>query len=245
MLNEQTMTKLYEMKLNGMAEAYDEQRAQSRMADLSFEERFAMLVERQWIWKENRAMSRRLAYAKFKQPACIEDLDFRSSRGLKRSQINQLSSCDWVQYHQTVVVTGPTGCGKTYIACALAHKACREGYRSMYFYAPKLFRALTMAQADGSITKLLQKLARADVLVVDDWGIAKITEQQYRDFLELLDDRHGSRATLMTSQFSIDDWHETIPDPTVADAILDRLAHNTHRIELEGESMRKTKNKQY
>jgi DNA replication protein DnaC len=238
MLNEPTMSKLYEMKLNGMAEAYDEQRMQSALSDLSFEERFAMLVERQWIWKENRALARRLAHAKLKQPACIEDLDFRAKRGLKRAQINQLAGCDWVTYHQNIVVTGPTGCGKTYIACALAQKACREGHRTLYFYAPKLFRALSMAHADGSIGKLLAKLARAQVLVVDDWGIPKITEQHYRDFLEILDDRQGLGATLMTSQFSVDDWHQTIPDPTVADAILDRIVHNAHRIELGGRSMR-------
>jgi DNA replication protein DnaC len=238
MLNEPTMSKLYEMKLNGMAEAYEEQRSQSRLSDLSFEERFAMLVERQWIWKENRALARRLAHAKLKQPACMEDLDFRKSRGLKRSQINQLAGCDWVSYHQNIVITGPTGCGKTYVACALAQKACREGHRTLYFYAPKLFRALSMAHADGSIGKLLAKLARAQVLVVDDWGIPKISEQQYRDFLEVLDDRHGLGATLMTSQFSVDDWHQTMPDPTVADAILDRIVHNAHRIELGGPSMR-------
>jgi len=238
MLNEPTMSKLYEMKLNGMAEAYEEQRAQSSLSDLSFEERFAMLVERQWIWKENRALARRLAHAKLKQPACIEDLDFRAKRGLKRAQINQLAGCDWVTYHQNIVVTGPTGCGKTYIACALAQKACREGHRTLYFYAPKLFRALTMAHADGSIGKLLTKLARAQVLVVDDWGIPKINEQHHRDFLEILDDRQGLGATLMTSQFSVDDWHQTIPDPTVADAILDRIVHNAHRIELGGRSMR-------
>lgn len=238
MLNEPTMSKLYEMKLNGMAEAYEEQRRQSRLTELSFEERFAMLVERQWIWKENRALARRLAHAKLKQPACIEDLDFRKTRGLKRSQVNQLAGCDWVTYHQNVTITGPTGCGKTYVACALAQKACREGYRTVYFYAPKLFRALSMAHADGSIAKLLAKLARAEVLVVDDWGIPKITEQQYRDFLEILDDRHGLGATVMTSQFAVDDWHQTIPDPTVADAILDRIVHGAHRIELAGESMR-------
>lgn len=239
MLNEPTMQKLYEMKLNGMAEAYEEQRSQSRLGDLSFEERFAMLVERQWMWKENRALARRLGHAKLKQPACIEDLKFRASRGLNRSQINQLAGCDWVTYHQNIIVTGPTGCGKTFVACALAQKACREGYRTVYFYAAKLFRQLAMANADGSIGKLLAKLARAQVLVVDDWGIPKISEQQYRDFLELVDDRHGLGATIITSQFAVEDWHQTIPDPTVADAILDRIVHNAHRIELGGGTMRK------
>jgi len=243
MLNEPTMTKLYEMKLSGMAEAYEEQRASSTIAELSFEERFAMLVERQWIWKENRALTRRLTYARLKQAAALEDLDFRNSRGLRRTQIEQLSTGDWVTNHQNVIVTGPTGCGKTFVACALAHKACRQGHRAIYFYAPKLFRSLTLAQADGSLPNLLKKIARAPLLVVDDWGMAKIEERQYREFLEILDDRHGSGSTIITSQFPVAAWHETIPDPTVADAILDRLIHNAHRIQLKGESMRKRKKK--
>jgi DNA replication protein DnaC len=243
MLNEPTVTKLYEMKLNGMAEAYEEQRASSTITELSFEERFSMLVERQWIWKENRALATRLAYAGLKQPAAIEDLDFRDSRGLKRAQVEQLSTGDWIENHRNVIVTGPTGCGKTFVACALAHKVCRCGYRALYFYAPKLFRALTLAQGDGSLPKLFKKIAKARLLVVDDWGMAKIEERQYREFLEILDDRHGTGSTLMTSQFPVGAWHEAIPDPTVADAILDRLIHNAHRIELKGESMRKRKRK--
>ncbi len=238
-MDEQTMNKLYSMRLNGMAEAYEEQARQSSMGELSFEERLAMLVERQWIWKENRALSTRLAYAKLKQNACVEDLDFREPRGLKRKVIDQLATCDWVNYHQNCIVTGPTGCGKTFVACALAHKACREGYRALYFYAPKLFRELRTAQADGSLARLLKKIAKAHLLVVDDWGLAKIDERQFRDFLEVLDDRHGSGSTLITSQFPATVWHEAIPDPTVADAILDRLIHNGHRIELKGESMRR------
>jgi len=229
------------MKLNGMAEAYEEQLASSSIAQLSFEERFGMLVERQWIWKENRALATRLAYARLKQPAAIEDLDFRDARGLKRAQIDQLATGQWIEQHQNVIVTGPTGCGKTFVACALAHKVCRQGYRALYFYVPKLFRALNLAQADGSLPKLLKKIAKARLLIVDDWGMAKIEERQYRDFLELLDDRHGSGSTLITSQFPVSVWHEAIPDPTVADAILDRLIHNAHRIELKGESMRKRK----
>jgi len=244
MLNEPTVTKLYEMKLNGMAEAYEEQRTSSTITELAFEERFSMLVERQWIWKENRALAARLAYAGLKQPAAVEDLDFRQSRGLKRAQIEQLSTGDWVENHRSVLITGPTGCGKTFVACALAHKACRLGYRALYFYAPKLFRALTLAQGDGSLPKLLKKIAKARLLVVDDWGMAKIEERQYREFLEILDDRHGTGSTLITSQFPVGSWHEAIPDPTVADAILDRLIHNAYRIELKGESMRKRKEKE-
>ncbi len=241
MLHEQTMHKLYAMKFSGMAEAYEEQLQQSQIGDLSFEDRFSMLVERQWIWKENRALTRRLKYAGLKLDACIEDIDYRHPRGLKRSTIEQLVTCEWIKYHRNCIITGPTGAGKTFIGCALAHQACREGYRSLYFYVPKLFRELAMAHVDGRITKLLKKIANVAVLVIDDWGLATIKRHQYRDFLEILDDRHGSGSTLITSQFPISSWHELIGDPTVADAILDRLVHNAYVIELKGESMRKKK----
>ena len=241
MLHEPTMHKLYAMKLNGMAGAYEEQLQQSQMGELSFEDRFTLLVERQWIWKENRAMTRRLKYAGLKLDACIEDIDYRHPRGLKRSTIEQLAACEWVKYHRNCIITGPTGAGKTFIGCALAHQACREGHRALYFYVPKLFRELTMAHVDGRITKLLKKIEKATVLVIDDWGLATLKHHQYRDFLEILDDRHGSGSTLITSQFPTSSWHDLIGDPTVADAILDRLVHNAHKIELKGESMRKKK----
>ena len=243
MLHEETMRKLYAMKLNGMADAIEEQRRQAQMGEMNFEDRLALLVERQWIWRENRSLESRLHFARLKQTACIEDIDFRNHRGLQRSVIDQLATSDWAKYHQNCIITGPTGVGKTYLACALAQKACRDGYRSLYYVSTKLFRDMSTAHVDGSLPRLLKKLLKADVLVIDDWGLETVKTVQYRDYLEVLDDRHGSGSTLITSQYAPSHWHEIIDDATVADAILDRLIHNAHRIELKGESLRKTKGK--
>jgi DNA replication protein DnaC len=243
MLNEPTITKMLAMKLNGMVEALEEQRKTADMATWSFEDRLALLVERQWLWKENRAMSTRLKYATLRQPACLEDIDYRHHRGLQRSVIDHLAGSDWIQYAQNCIITGPTGVGKSYLACALAQKACRDGHRTLYFYAPKLFRELLASQAAGTLPTLLKKLAKTRLLVIDDWGLEKAAAAQYRDFLEILDDRQGVASTLITSQFPPARWHELIGDATVADAILDRLIHGSHRIDLKGESMRKLKDK--
>jgi DNA replication protein DnaC len=241
MLYEPTITKMLAMKLNGMVEALEEQRKTADMGSMTFEDRLAMLVERQWLWKENRSLTTRLKYAKLRQPACLEDIDYRQHRGLQRATMDHLAGSDWIKYGQNCIITGPTGVGKTYLACALAQKACRDGYRTMYFYAPKLFRELATGQADGSLPDLLKKLAKARLLLVDDLGLEKASSAQYRDFLEVLDDRHGTASTLITSQFPPTRWHELVGDATVADAILDRLIHGSHRIELKGESMRKLK----
>ena len=239
MLYEPTLQKIQAMKLHGMAEALEEQRKSADASALSFEDRLALLVERQWLWKENRALVTRLKFARLRQSACLEDIDYRQHRGLQRSQIEHLAGGDWIEHSQNCLITGPTGVGKSYLACALAHKACRDGYRTLYFYAPKLFRELMAGQADGSLSALLKKLARTQLLVIDDWGLEKASPAQYRDFLELLDDRHAVASTLITSQYPPARWHELIGDATVADAILDRLIHGSHRIELKGESMRK------
>jgi len=239
MLNEQTFHKLYALKLFGMAEGFKELLQQPNLSDLSFEERFGLLVDRQWTFKEDCRLQRLLKDAKLKIQACPEDLDYKNPRGIDKSLILRLLSCDWIQKHQNVIISGPTGVGKTFLACALAQKACREGYRAFYLRIPKLLYHLAIAKADGSYPKTMKKLLKTQLLVLDDFGLAPLTEPERRDLLEVIEDRHGTGSTLVTSQLPIENWHEHIGDPTIADAILDRLIHNAHRINLKGGSMRK------
>jgi DNA replication protein DnaC len=242
MLNEPTIEKLKGMRLESMAEAWSQQQANSQMTSLAFDERFGLLVEAEWFARENKRLARLLRDAKLRLgQACIEDIDYSAKRELDKAVIRQLATCRWVQEHQNVLITGATGTGKTYLACALAQQACRKGYRAIYRRASRLFDELTLARADGSYTRLLGKIARADVLVVDDWAMAPIKDQERRDFLEVMEDRYGNLSTIMTSQVPPQKWHEHLADHNHADAICDRLLHNAHRLVLKGPSRRKEK----
>jgi DNA replication protein DnaC len=240
MLTQPMLEKLTSLRLRGMAEAYREQTEDPQIQRLSFEERLGLLVDRQWNWKQNRALERRLRDARLQGNACVEDIDFHPTRNLDRQKVRSLTAeSAWVRDHLNLLVTGSTGTGKSYLARALAQKACRDGYTAWFFKAAQLFRELALARADGSLSKLLYRMARVDVLIVDDWAMAPLAEAERRDFLEICDDRYQARSTLLTSQLPVAAWHAQIGEPTVADSILDRLVHNAHRVELQGESMRK------
>jgi DNA replication protein DnaC len=241
MLNEQTVEKLKLLRLLAMAAAFTEQRGRADSNQLAFDERFGLLVDAEWLARENKRLARSLKEAKLKQSqASIEEIDYAPRRELDRAVIHQLASCRWVAEHQNVVVTGMTGTGKTYLACALAQQACRRGHRALYRRAPRLLDELALARADGTYVRLLAKLARADVLIIDDWGLTPLRDQDRRDLLEVLDDRYGSRSTIITSQLPPSKWHDYLGDPSNADAICDRVLHNAHRIVLKGPSRRKT-----
>ena len=239
MLKHPTLDKLHALKLTGMAAALEDQSATPDITDLSFEERLGLLVDREMTERDNRRMSSRLRRAKLRHAAILEDIDYRNSRGLDKGLVQSLASCQWVKEHLNVLITGPTGVGKTWLACALAHKACREGYTAQYVRLTRLLRELTIAKGDGQYSKLLTSLAKVDVLILDDWGLMKLSAENRRDLLEVLEDRHGRRSTIATSQLPIEEWHGAIGDATLADAILDRLVHNAYKINLRGESMRK------
>jgi DNA replication protein DnaC len=239
MLNQQTLDKLYIMKLLGMADGFKEQLQQPSFQDLSFDQRFGMLVDGQWTWKENKRLKRLLKEAKLKLQASIEDIDYKTSRGIEKSVLINLASCNWIRNHQNLLISGPTGVGKTFLACALAQKACREGFRTLYLRIPQFFYQIALGRADGTYGNLMKKFSKTHLLVLDDLGLTSLGDTERRDLLEVIEDRHGATSTLITSQLPVENWHDHIGDPTIADAILDRIIHSAHRIQLKGGSMRK------
>ncbi len=243
MLTHPTLDKLNMLRFTGMAKALSEQMQLPEIEQLGFEERLGLLIDREMTERDDRRLKSRLRKARLKQNACLEDIDYRHPRGLDRSLISALANGQWVKKHLNILITGPTGVGKTWIACALAQKACREGYSALYLRLPRLLQEMPIAKGDGSYPKLLRTLAKTDVLILDDWGLSKLSAEQRRDLLEILEDRHDTRSTLVTSQLPMDQWHHSIGEPTLADAILDRLVHNAYKIKLKGESMRKQKTK--
>jgi len=239
MLTNPTMEKLQTLKLTGMLKALTEQQQMPEIDSLGFEERLGLLIDREMTERENRKLATRLKKAKLRQSAVIADLDFRRSRGLDKALILSLAACTWISKGVNVLICGPTGVGKSYLACALAHKACLEGYSSLYLRLPRLFEELRLAKADGRYGKLMLGYAKTDLLVLDDWGLTPMTDPQRRDLLELMEDRYSLKSTIITSQLPVTAWHKAIGDPTLADAILDRIIHNAHKINMKGESMRK------
>jgi DNA replication protein DnaC len=241
MQNQQTLQQLRTLKLIGMADALEQQQTQPATHDeLCFEERLSLLVDRETTYRQNNKITRLLKTAQLKLQANPEDVDYCHPRGLMKNQFAQLLNGQWLQQHHNILLTGPTGCGKTYLACVLATQACRQGYSVRYFRISRLLEDLSIAHGDGRFSKLIQQLAKTDVLLLDDWGLEKLSLGQRNDLLEIMEDRHGSKSTLITSQLPINQWHQSIGDATLADAILDRLLHNAHKVKLKGESMRKT-----
>jgi DNA replication protein DnaC len=238
-LTHPTHDRLIALGLAGMARALEEQRKQPDIEALAFEERLGLMIDREAIERENRRLVTRLKFAGLRQNAIVEDINFKAARGLDRALFQKLIAGDWINRKQNLIIIGPTGIGKSWIACALGHKACRDDRAVLYQRVPRLFDALALARGDGRHARLLRGLARVELLILDDWGLTTLTPDQARDLLEIVDDRHGRGSTIVTSQLPVEHWHETIGNPTVADAILDRLVHNAHRLMLTGDSLRK------
>jgi DNA replication protein DnaC len=241
MLTHPTHDRLLALGLSGMAKALEEQRRQPHVEGLSFEERLGLLVDREAVERENKRLLSRLKYANLRQTAVVEDLDTQAARGLDKALFAKLASGEWIARRQDLLITGETGTGKSWLACALGHKACRYDHSVHYYRVPRLLDALALARGDGRYPRLLRSLARVELLILDDWGLAPLTSQQGRDLLDIIDDRHGRRSTIVTSQIPVKHWHELIADPTIADAILDRLVHTAYRLTLSGPSLRDPK----
>jgi len=244
LLNHPTLDQLHALGLEGMAKAFAEIDAKSETNDLGHCEWLGLLLDREASWRRDKRLVARLRYAKLRQQACVEDVDYRSPRGLDRTLFQKLAQGDWIEAHDNLALIGPTGVGKSWLASALGHKACRDNRSVLYHRVPKLFEELALARGDGRHPRILRNLGRADLLILDDWGLEPLDAAARHDLLEILEERYGRRSTVITSQLPVDRWHEVVNDPTYADAIMDRLVHNAHRIELTGESMRRTRGKQ-
>jgi len=243
MLLQPTIETLHRLKLSGMVQALTDQENDPRTRELSFEERLGLLVDREAAEQDSRRLNRRLRQARLRQPATFEDIDLRTPRGLSRAMIHDLGSCRWVRDHRNLLIIGPTGVGKSYIACGLVHKACREGHSVRYYRTSRLLQELALARGEGRYIRQLKTLAQTEVIVLDDWGLEPLRPEGRHDLLELLDDRHERKSTVITSQVPPEKWHELIGEATIADAILDRVVHNAHLVQMKGESMRRRKAK--
>ena len=240
----QNLTRLRSLRLGGMADALNLQSEQPGTYEgLSFEERLALLIDQEDADRNNKRLTRLLKAARFKLAATLEDIDYEQPRGITRSQMASLIPGEWLSKSQNLLITGPCGTGKSWLSCAFGHSACLRGYSVRYYRTSRLLEAMTIAHGDGSYSKLLQQLAKVNLLILDDWGLEPLTQSQRNDLLEIMDDRHNQSSTIVTSQLPVSKWHDSIGDATLADAILDRLIHNAHRLELKGKSMRKNQAK--
>ena len=243
MLTVPTLEKLRELRLDGMVRGFEEQLSSAECNALTFEERLGLLVDRELTERNNRRLKTRLQRAKLRQQACMEDIDYHQTRGLDKSLMKSLAVCQWIRDHLNVLIAGSTGVGKSFIACALGHRACLEGFKVFYARAPRLFGELEVARGDGRYVKLMNTIAKSHLLIIDDWGLSILTDKEQRELLEILEDRNGIHSTIIASQIPVENWHEVIGNPTLADAIMDRLIHSAYKINLKGESMRKKKSK--